>query len=764
MNQRTLLLAISILAVGMTEGSAVAQTRHWDRGFGLPGTDWPGGIMALQSFDDGSGPALYAAGDFHVIGSAHAESVARWNGSEWSPVGSELSGEVDALITFDDGNGPALYAGGSFGSHDNPTIAGIARWNGVQWESVGGGIGPGSAPYMCFERVYAMAVFDDGSGPALYAAGQFDEAGGTAAWNIAKWDGAHWSALDTGVGVPNHCGTVYALSVFDDGMGAALYVAGWFDQAGGVQVPSIAKWDGSTWSTVGGGIEYGNFYSLTTFDDGNGPALYAGGTFYLPGTRQIDGLARWDGTSWTRVEANGLGLFYTLQVCDLGHGPRLFGSAEITGLNSSVHPFVPVEWNDGDWRHLQAGSFSAGALAVFDDGHGPALYSSADLFTGNGAIVPGVGVWKDGHWNPVTPNQPENGLDRYAIALLEFDDGTGPALYVAGALQRAGAQEVGKVAKWDGQRWASAGHLTDWHVTYARCLAAYDDGSGAKLYVGGTMASNHGVRLDNIARLDGDHWSPLGSGVNGDVLAMTTFDDGTGSKLYAAGDFKKAGGVPTQNVAAWDGASWSALGSGLDHNHHVAIVTALAVYDDGHGTALYATGEFTNAGGMPVNNVAKWNGSTWSPLGGGIPFVFNYESVYSLAVFDDGAGPALYAGGVFSTAGGMPVKNIAKWNGSSWSAVGGGISYWGVETLAVCDDGTGPALFAGGEFHRAGHVAANGLAKWNGTTWSAIDNSPSSVLAIASFDDGAASPSLYVAGAFYGIGAMASSGIARWGE
>jgi len=47
-------------------------------------------------------------------------------------------------------------------------------------------------------------------------------------------------------------------------------------------------------------------------------------------------------------------------------------------------------------------------------------------------------------------------------------------------------------------------------------------------------------------------------------------------------------------------------------------------------------------------------------------------SVRALAVFDDGSGPALYAGGDFTTAGGVAANRIAKWNGSSWSQLGSG--------------------------------------------------------------------------------------------
>jgi len=50
------------------------------------------------------------------------------------------------------------------------------------------------------------------------------------------------------------------------------------------------------------------------------------------------------------------------------------------------------------------------------------------------------------------------------------------------------------------------------------------------------------------------------------------------------------------------------------------------------------------------------------------------DNVYALAEFDDGSGPALYVGGSFHTAGQAIAQNIARWDGSSWSPVGGGDS------------------------------------------------------------------------------------------
>ncbi len=84
----------------------------------------------------------------------------------------------------------------------------------------------------------------------------------------------------------------------------------------------------------------------------------------------------------------------------------------------------------------------------------------------------------------------------------------------------------------------------------------------------------------------------------------------------------------------------------------------------GVGQHLYAGGDFTTAGGRTANHIAKWNGSSWSALGSGVN-----DTVYALAV----SGSAVYAGGNFTTAGGNAANYIAKWNGSSWSALGSGM-------------------------------------------------------------------------------------------
>src|SRR5688572_22774474 len=73
------------------------------------------------------------------------------------------------------------------------------------------------------------------------------------------------------------------------------------------------------------------------------------------------------------------------------------------------------------------------------------------------------------------------------------------------------------------------------------------------------------------------------------------------------------------------------------------------------------------------------------------------DAVHALTAHEDDDGPVLYAGGDFTTAGGVAANRIAKWNGSNWSALGSGMNRT-VRALAMHDDGGGPALYAGGDF------------------------------------------------------------------
>ena len=280
--------------------------------------------------------------------------------------------------------------------------------------------------------------------------------------------------------------------------------------------------------------------------------------------------------------------------------------------------------------------------------------------------------------------------------------------------------------------------------------AMVHDGSG-NIYAAGGFTAAGGFVANYVAKWNGStsSWSAVGTGMNGYINALAVDSSGN---LYAGGDFTTAGGIAANYIAKWNGSStspsWSALGTGMD-----SVVYALAVDSSGN---LYAGGDFTTAGGIAANYIAKWNGSStspsWSALGTGMD-----SRVYALAVDSSGN---LYAGGDFTTAGGVAANYIAKWNGSStspsWSALGTSLNS-GASALAVDSSGN---LYAGGDFTTAGGTAANyNIAKWDGTAWSGLGTSTNGYVNDLAVDS---SGNLYAGGYFSTAGGMATNYIAKW--
>ena len=588
------------------------------------------------------------------------------------------NGRVKAMVEYDDGRGPALYLGGEFTFAGGVRTSRIARWDGETFEDVGGGIGG---------EVEALVVYDDGGGPALYAAGSFTTAGGQPAQRIARWDGMSWTALAGGV----QDGSVWTLAVHDAGAGPQLLVGGSFTLVDGVSRSYLARWDGSTWlGSPGSAQPNSSVHAFVVHDDGSGPKLFVGGQFTQIGSFQSGPLACWNGTSWTRP----------------GSGPA---------FNAVVE------------------------LEVFDEGAGPVL-AAGGIF--------GVSRWDGVTWSPL----PFSGLV-IPYELAAFDDGSGEKLYAGVAFDAS--VNPSSVVRWDGTRWVRVGDGIGAGVV--DCLAVYDGGSGRELIAGGSFEQRGAKLLVNAARLAGSTWRPMGPerSLSGDVRVLATFDDGTGGALYAGGDFVQVDGQVVNRIARWDGAGWGSLADGVS-----GPVKALVVHDDGSGPALYAGGSFTQAGGGVVNHIARWDGTAWSSLGAGV-----HPDVDSLAVFDAGSGPELYAGGGFNAAGGVPASRIARWNGASWAPLGAGLVAASGETrvraMAVHDDGAGPALYVGGQFDSAGGVATSDIARWDGSSWTAVpfpfgvpSGTSRGVYALHVHDDGSG-PALYAASFYTGA-------VARW--
>jgi hypothetical protein len=171
------------------------------------------------------------------------------------------------------------------------------------------------------------------------------------------------------------------------------------------------------------------------------------------------------------------------------------------------------------------------------------------------------------------------------------------------------------------------------------------------------------VSANSVARFNTqtNTWSSLGTGSSNGVFGGVEALAVSGNEVYVGGYFTSAGGVSARNVARFNTQTntWSSLGTGSS-NGVDSLVFALAVV----GNEVYVGGEFTSAGGVRANGVARFNTqtNTWSTLGtgssNGVSVGGVSGGVYALAV----SGNEVYVGGRFTSAGGVSAIGVARWN------------------------------------------------------------------------------------------------------
>ncbi len=707
---------------------ARGQPTDWGPPQSLPGVD--GQIYATVTYDDGFGPALYAAGAFQSAGGVIVNNVARWSGHGWTPLGAGTNAPIRALAVYDDdGNGPQrpyLYAGGSF------TIAGgipcnrLAKWDGANWSPATGNLDG---------DVLALVVFSvssSGTNPFMYVGGNFQHVNNTAVNGFAAWRGTQYGWLP----MPTWDGWIQTACWCNAGLGQRLYIGGTFRIVDGQAYNYVAEYTDAHIRYIGGMDWWVN--TLVGFNDGSGPQLYAGGWFSRAGDGYRLRVARYDGRNWSNV---GSGFDQTVHALAV-YGTALYVGGKFHNSGNTQTRYI-ARWNGSTWEEVGGGADSAvWTLLNFNSGAGPSLYAGGWFKQLGEHVASGAGAWNGSDWTALGSG---TGLNRPIRALTAFDDGQGLALYAGGDFQVAGAAAADGVAKWTGSEWQRLGDLTG----YVRALAIYDDGQGPALYAGGGFQRAGDTWLNGVAKWDGAQWQPLGSGADNDVWALAAFDDGSGPKLFAAGLFTHMGGTFAPGVALWDGASWSYPGSA----EGLLWPAALAVLNDGTGPALYA------ASG---DGISRWNGAGWTAVGGALD-----ERANTVTVFDDGTGPALYAGCDYTDT----QRCLVKWTGTAWVPVGGGLGgtpYAGVYALSVYDDGSGPGLWAGGDFMIAGGTYASRVAKWTGAEWtllgSGVDGPGNhlAVHALAPFG-AAGAESLYAGGRFTTASGVAAMNVAIWG-
>ncbi len=533
------------------------------------------------------------------------------------------------------------------------------------------------------ERWYPMEEGVDGTVRALamtntgtiVAAGLFSTAGKVSSNGIATWDGTKWSSLGGGVSGGN--AAVYALAV----EGNSIYAGGHFANAGATPANNIARWDGNAWHALGEGITGTGAIVLSLATANN--QLFVGGRFTQAGTTATTGLAAWDNGAW-RSAGTLAGTSEPFVAALAVSGGRLYAGGLFNNVGVAANSIAQLDLSTGTWASAGAGlDGTVNTILPVGDSiiiggefsqRGKRDSTNLALFSGGSLSVFGGGV---------------RGI-AYALAA---DPAT---LCIGGLITRVGGISVVNIGLMSRQ--------TKQAFVPGRGVAGGINFIATRppnqVFVTGELQMSKGQSLPYLGMWDGEEWQDIGglSGT-GDALLVEGDDLIVGGAFNIAGGNGDCTGIGRYNLST---KKWTPYATGTPGRGRVSAVIRFR-------DTLFMAGRF--AFGDSILNIAKWDGSRWRPVGLGVT-----GTVRTMAIVGD----RLYAAGTLTAAGGMPVNNIAVWDGNAWNRLGTEASNGTSGTIYSMLAAPDGSLIVAGEFITAGEVFSDNIARWKEDTWSSI--------------------------------------------
>ena len=268
--------------------------------------------LALDNDDN-----LFSSGVFYNDLFNTTNYVSKWNGVSWKKIGDDFDDIVKVIKGDMHGN---IYAGGNFTKNGETNLNHIAKWNGTEWIALGEGI-----------ETPVLAIAFDRSG-ILYAGGGRETVQYS---SVFKWDGLNWESIGS-FGRVN--GALMTSLTFDSK--GNLYAGGNFWEVDGKEIYNLAKWNGKTWSAIDGKIncvsDYSNYCIETLAFDSN-DNFYAGGYFYGINGSFSPNFAKWNGTEW--VDVNG-GTNGSVHAFAIDENNDVFVGGDFSAAGYQVSPYL----------------------------------------------------------------------------------------------------------------------------------------------------------------------------------------------------------------------------------------------------------------------------------------------------------------------------------------------------------------------------------------------------------------------------------------
>ena len=258
--------------------------------------------------------------------------------------------------------------------------------------------------------------------------------------------------------------------------------------------------------------------------------------------------------------------------------------------------------------------------------------------------------------------------------------------------------------------------------------------------VGSALALNASLaNADYIVYQDRDGVWHSMAGVTGEIWTIAQHP--ITKEIYIGGSFTDAGGdADADYLAKWNGTAWVSVVAGIN-----LFVSALSFDTIGN---LYIGGSFTNLGDPNGDGIVKWDGSSLSSLGTGL----SGGNCFTIAIDNNNN---VYVGGTFSLAGGVAnTLGIAKWNGSVWTPLSTGIN--GIVYDIEIDKNNN--LYIVGDFANVGSGTGDFVVKWTGSAWVSLSTGASTILYAAFVDN---TNNVYIGGADAILGGV---DVGFWGK
>ena len=632
--------------------------------------------------------------------SAEAQCEAWASGFE----GGIVDGPVYAQVMDPRSPTPRMIIAGQFNIVAGVPAPGFAAYDGQSWSALDVDALP--------QRILAVAFHDIGNGPELFAGGD---------QGLFRWDGQAW--IDLGL----VSGGVEALISFDDGTGPALFVGGQSLRFPGLFTSRVLLKFTGVWGDVpGAAVAPGPsavVRALEIHDDGSGPALVLGGSFEVTGAPELEDFARYDGAGLTAVgPAGGLPSAHRQFGVRALHSARR-GTERVLHVGTSLPGGITSTPPPGEAAWLVAGP--SGWIRL-GDAIGISAFTSVPTPGGVDAVWAGSFDSIQRFFGGLDPEIPIDGsILAFVRTMHSFPGVSGDELWVG--VQGNSAPDS-NLLRLEGTELVSP-EPTNGAPERIVAMTSHDFGAGPELagltFDGGTQG---------VLRFDGVAWRelpPPGFFLGGSNLASVNGD------LYVSGAFGQAlGGFA---LARFDGAQWQAFGRYFDGFGPQPTVAAVEL---GSGTEIYVGGRWPTIDDLPgTASLARFDGSVFTSVGGGLDYGFFTASVRAIAGWDDGGGDDLYVAGRIESVAGTPVKNIARFDGSAWSALPGAPELsspineeqGAIQHLLPIDLPTGRFLVAAGPFDLVGGAPSSGLAAWTGNSWVNFDGGASSPVRLSRF-------------------------------